>query len=149
MVSKRAAEVVVAGLKSEQITGAALRQKAMNVLSELPGYDWCGIYVLNEGELSLAEFVGAPTEHTLIPVGRGVCGTAVAEDRNQIVGDVTKSDNYLACSIDTKSEIVVLIRRNGNVVGQIDIDSHSTNAFDNTDEQLLQQVADILAAHWE
>ena len=75
----------------------------------------------------------------------GVCGTAVAEKANQIVGDVSEVDNYLACSPDVKSEIVVLIRAGDEVFGQIDIDSHEKDAFGEDDESALQGVADKLA----
>ena len=84
-----------------------------------------------------------------IPVGRGVCGTAVAEDANQVVTDVRQLDNYLACSVSTRSEIVVLIRDENEILGQIDIDGHQVGQFDQTDEAMLERVAAILAARWE
>ena len=94
----------------------------------------------------LGPYVGAPTEHDRIPVGRGVCGTAVAEGKNQIVQDVRELSNYLACSVETRSEIVVLIRQAGRIVGQIDVDGHEPRAFDVTDETLLNAVAERLAS---
>lgn len=121
----------------------------MEKLSELPGYNWSGVYRLERDTLVLDEYVGAPTDHTRIPIGVGVCGTAVAEDRNVVVEDVGKLDNYLSCSISTKSEIVVLIRDAlRNVLGQIDIDGHEVGAFDHTDEELLEKVAEVLALRW-
>lgn len=121
----------------------------MTLLDALPGYDWSGIYVLEGNLLKLAEYVGEPTDHTLIPVGRGVCGTAVAEGKNQVVENVNQLENYLSCSLKTRAEIVVLIRdRDGKVLGQIDIDSHTQGAFDSSDERLLTQVAGILADRW-
>ncbi len=82
-------------------------------------------------------------------MGRGVCGTAVAENANQVIADVTTLDNYLACSLTTKSEIVVLIRDSaGQILGQIDIDGHVVGAFDETDEAFLERVAEVLAARW-
>ncbi len=121
----------------------------MRALSRLPGYDWCGIYRLEADGLHLDEFVGAETDHTLIPVGRGVCGVAVAEDRNQIVEDVALLDNYLACSTETRSEIVVLIKtEEGETLGQIDIDGHTPGAFDRSDEDLLEQIGALLADRW-
>ena len=104
-------------------------------------YNWVGIYLLEGDMLVLHDYLGKPTEHTRIPVGVGVCGVAVAEGANQIVGDVTRLDNYLACSVGTRSEIVVLIRRGADILGQIDIDSDLENAFTSEDEELLVRVA--------
>jgi GAF domain-containing protein len=138
----------------EQVRGAAgsgpvLRRFAMERLAELPGYNWSGIYRLEGDTLVLDEYVGAETDHTHIPVGRGVCGTAVAEDRNQVIEDVNKLDNYLSCSVTTRSEIVVLIRRGNQVLGQIDIDGHEVGAFGPADERFLTELGELLAARWE
>jgi GAF domain-containing protein len=121
----------------------------MQLLDALPDYNWSGIYRLEGDTLVLDEYVGAETDHTHIPVGRGVCGTAVAEDKNQVIADVTALENYLSCSISTRSEIVVLIRKDGKVLGQIDIDGHRVNAFGKTDEDMLEAIAEILAARWD
>ncbi len=125
-----------------------MRAFAMRELANLPNYDWAGVYRLESETLILDEYVGEPTEHTQIPVGRGVCGTAVAEDANQVIEDVTKLDNYLSCSIKTKAEIVVLIRAGGHVLGQIDVDGHAAGAFDATDEAILEELAGVLAERW-
>lgn len=109
-------------------------------------YKWVGVYWLEGDTLVLGPYVGEPTEHTRIAVGQGVCGTAVAQGRNQIVRDVRQVANYLACSLKTRSEIVVLIRRAGRVLGQIDADADEPGAFDTTDEALLTAVAERLAA---
>jgi GAF domain-containing protein len=120
---------------------------AMPLLAEaFPHYRWVGIYWLEGDTLVLGPYVGAPTDHQRIPVGRGVCGTAVAEGKNQIVADVRLLSNYLACSLETRSEIVVLIRHGERIVGQIDADGHEPGAFDATDEALLTQVAGRLAS---
>jgi len=121
----------------------------MAALDQIPGFDWCGIYRLEGNTLVLDAFVGAPTDHDRIPVGRGVCGTAVAEDRNQIVADVCELDNYLACSLATRSEIVVLIRKSGIVLGQIDIDSHTVGQFGPAEEEMLTDLAHLIAARWD
>lgn len=120
----------------------------MQSLSGLPGYNWSGVYRLEGDTLVLDEYVGAATDHTRIAVGVGVCGTAVAEDRNQVVEDVRELSNYLACSISTRSEIVVLIRKGDEVLGQIDIDGHEVGAFDMSDEAFLERVAEVLAERW-
>ncbi len=104
-----------------------------------------GVYLLEDGVLTLRQFVGKPTEHTRIEVGVGVCGTAVAEDRDIRVDDVTALDNYLACSAETRSELVVLIRKpNGAVVGQLDLDSDLVAGFSEADERALRGVAEWL-----
>jgi L-methionine (R)-S-oxide reductase len=122
-----------------------LREAVRVLKQERDYYNWVGIYLLEGNTLVLHNYVGKPTEHTHIPVGQGVCGTAVAERANQIVGDVTKLDNYLACSMETRAEIVVLIRRGSEIFGQIDIDSDLQNVFTDEDESLLNRVADLLA----
>lgn len=122
---------------------------AMQALNQREGYDWSGIYRLEGDVLVLDAFVGAETDHTHIPVGRGVCGTAVAENTNQVVADVRNLENYLACSVETRAEIVVLIRSGeGTILGQIDIDSHTANRFSSEDEQDLEALAAILASRW-
>lgn len=112
-----------------------------------PSWDWSGIYLMVDDALVIGPFAGADEapEHSRIEVGDGVCGTAVAEDRNQIVEDVRVLDNYLACSLHTRSELVVLIRENGNVVGQFDIDSDTLGVFTKEDERLLEEVAELIA----
>lgn len=114
-----------------------------------PLFDWVGIYLLNGDTLELGPYVGAPTEHTRIAVGVGVCGTAVARNADMNVPDVHAAENYLACSIETKSELVVLIRdAAGRIVGQIDIDSHTPRAFGAREETLVRDVADRLGERW-
>ncbi|HSH44830.1 MAG TPA: GAF domain-containing protein [Longimicrobiales bacterium] len=109
-------------------------------------FDWVGIYLMNdEGKLWLHNYVGEPTEHAIIEVGEGVCGTAVAEKKNQNIPDVTAIDNYLACSPRVKSELVVLIRAGDEILGQIDVDSHQEAAFSDDDEAEIAAVADKLA----
>jgi GAF domain-containing protein len=149
MISSEASREALDAVSSSTLSGASLRRMAMQRLSELPGYDWCGVYRLEGDTLVLDEYVGAPTDHTQIAIGVGVCGTAVAEGRNLVVEDVSKLDNYLACSISTKSEIVVLIlSESGEVLGQIDIDGHAHGAFDASDERFLSELARILASRW-
>jgi L-methionine (R)-S-oxide reductase len=112
-----------------------------------PRWDWSGIYLLVDGTLVVGPFAGSeePPEHSRIEVGDGVCGTAVAQDRNQLVDDVRELDNYLACSLSTRSELVVLIREDGRIVGQFDIDSDERGAFTQEDEALLEELATVVA----
>lgn len=139
----------IAELAETDLRGRELREEAMRRLSRLPGYNWSGIYALQNDTLVLDAYVGAATDHTHIPVGRGVCGTAVAENRNVVVDDVRELDNYLACSLETRSEIVVLIRRGGDILGQIDIDGHEVGRFTAKDEAMLSRLAALLADRWE
>lgn len=140
---------IIHRLRGSGLRGHALRQQAMESLSHLPGYDWCGVYGLEGGNLKLGAFVGAPTDHTVIPVGVGICGTAIAENRNLVIPDVREVQNYLACSLETRAEIVVLIRRQGEIIGQIDIDSHTAGAFSASDESALAALAELLAERWD
>ncbi len=125
----------------------AILESAVQDLHETnPHFDWTGIYELFDDEvLRLGPFVGAATDHVFIGVGRGVCGTAVAEKRNLNIPDVRLLSNYLACSAETRSELVVLIRTGDKIHAQIDIDSHQVGAFDEKDVADVQRVADALA----
>ena len=135
-------------VNSEASRDKVLRDAVSVLKQERTHYNWVGIYLLEGDTLVLHNYLGKPTDHTHIPVGRGVCGVAVAQGANQIVGDVTRLDNYLACSAETRAEIVVLIRQGGQILGQIDIDSDLEDAFNNEDEALLSDVADMLARRW-
>src|SRR5690349_12530256 len=137
MIEAAIADRLIADLEAAPESGFALRQRAMQALDALEGYDWSGIYRLEGETLHLDAYVGAATDHTEIPVGRGVCGTAVAEDANQVIDDVRELSNYLSCSAFTRSEIVVLIRDGERILGQIDIDGHTVGQFDATDEAML------------
>jgi GAF domain-containing protein len=103
------------------------------------------LYMLHGAALVLEASAGRETEHTRIPVGKGVCGTAVAEGRDQNVGDVRAVANYLACNRETRSELVVLIRRGEIILGQIDIDSDVPDPFTPEEHEAVRQVADALA----
>jgi L-methionine (R)-S-oxide reductase len=126
-------------------------ERAVNVLHETNArFDWTGIYELfPDGVLRLGPFVGAPTDHVFIGVGNGVCGTAVAERRNINVPDVRELDNYLPCSAETRSELVVLIRSGDTIHAQIDIDSHSVAAFDEQTMADVERLAAVLARAYD
>jgi len=110
-------------------------------------YDWVGFYMKNgnKDELKLGPFVGAPTDHKIIPFGSGICGRVAIEERTINVDDVRKEDNYIACSLSTRSELVVPIMKDGKFLGQIDVDSDKESAFSIRDERLLQSIARRLA----
>ena len=118
--------------------------------SNVDYYDWVGFYFKNgdKEELKLGPYAGAPTDHTIIPFGKGICGQVAVSNENFVVPDVAAQDNYIACSITVKAEIVVPLFVNGENVGQIDIDSNTPDPFTEEDERFLefinQKVAEIL-----
>ena len=105
-------------------------------------YNWVGFYFANHETktLHLGPYVGAQTDHTVIPFGKGICGQVAVSNSNFVVPDVAAQDNYIACSFTVKSEIVVPLFVNGENIGQIDIDSHVINPFTEADEQFLEFV---------
>lgn len=110
-------------------------------------YDWVGFYFRNgkKEELLLGPYVGAPTDHTVIPFGKGICGQVAVSNQNFVVPDVQEQDNYIACSFTVKSEIVVPLFVNDENIGQIDIDSHVLNPFSERDERFLEFVNQEIA----
>ncbi|HKW51714.1 MAG TPA: GAF domain-containing protein [Candidatus Eisenbacteria bacterium] len=128
-----------------------LLETAVQELSRMdPRFHWTGIYELfSDNVLRLGPYVGSPTDHVFIGVGNGVCGTAVAEKRNLNIPDVREISNYLACSAETRSELVVLIRTGDRIHAQIDIDSHQVGAFTDDSVAMVQRVADWLAKAYE
>ena len=129
------------------LSDALLRHAVRTVKKSDPRFDWVGVYLVDaeKNDLWLHNYMGSPTEHARIPVGTGVCGTAVAEKRNINVPDVTEVENYLACDPDVRSELVVLIRAGDDIFGQIDVDSSDEKAFKDEDLTSLEIVADKLA----
>ncbi len=126
-------------------------QKVCEILDrEISYFNWTGFYFKNgdKQELILGPYVGAPTDHTIIPYGRGICGQVAVSNETFVVPDVHEQDNYLSCSIDTKAEIVVPIMKNGENIGQIDIDSHTVDPFTAEDRELLEwlceEISDIM-----
>ena len=105
-------------------------------------YNWVGFYFANHKNktLHLGPYVGAETDHTIIPFGKGICGQVAESNQNFVVPDVAAQDNYIACSFTVKSEIVVPLFVNGKNIGQIDIDSHVINPFTEADERFLEFV---------
>ena len=114
-------------------------------LKTLPRYSWVGIYLLDHRELVLGPFLGKPSPHVRIPLGRGICGAAATTKSTIVVDDVHSDPRYLACSIETQSEIVVPILRGDRVLGEIDIDSDTPAAFTADDRRMLEAVAAMLA----
>jgi len=134
----------------------SITKKSSNVLQDVVDflcdnfehYNWVGIYIVQENDLVLGPWKGPnATEHTKIPIGKGVCGSAAATGKTEIVDDVCSDKRYLACFISTKSEIVVPIKKQGKIVGEIDIDSDKIGAFTIKDKIFLEKVADMLSEH--
>jgi len=143
------ADRVVAALRSA-FTHDAGRQGLLQLAADRmqaagPPYTSVYLYMLRGAELVLEAWSGRATDHTRIAVGTGVCGTAVATGQDQNVGDVRSVGNYLACNLETRSELVVLIRRGAAILGQIDVDSDVPDPFTPTEHAAVRQVADALA----
>lgn len=132
---------VVAGATD---AGAAMQATVELLKRSLPHYTWAGIYLLEGDELVLGPFVGKPSPHTRIPLGRGICGAAATQKQTIVVDDVNADPRYLACSIETRSEIVVPILHGPDVLGELDIDSDTPAAFGPADRQLLESAARML-----
>ncbi|MEX0290940.1 MAG: GAF domain-containing protein [Flavobacteriaceae bacterium] len=137
-------------LSSDEEVTSRLQAVCELLRASIPYYDWVGFYFRNgdKEELKLGPFAGEPTDHTIIPFGKGICGQVAVSNENFVVPDVSAQDNYIACSISVKAEIVVPLFVNGENVGQIDIDSNSPDPFSPEDERFLEfvnsEVAKIL-----
>jgi GAF domain-containing protein len=134
-----------------QVAAAPDRQTAMEravaaLKAACSHYSWVGIYLMDGDELVLGPFLGKPSPHTRIPLNRGICGAAASQKATIIVDDVNSDPRYLACSLETKSEIVVPIMRGTEVLGEIDIDSDQRAAFTAADRALLERVAAAISA---
>ncbi len=137
---------IVAAVAKAAARDAAMTAAVRLLKENLPHYTWAGIYVLEGQELVLGPYLGKPSPHTRIPLNRGICGAAASQRASIIVDDVNSDPRYLACSIETKSEIVVPILRGDQVLGEIDIDSDRPAAFTAADRELLEGIAAALAA---
>ncbi len=113
---------------------------------ERPHYNWVGVYLLEGDELVLGPYLGKLTPHVRIPLHKGICGAAASTGKTIVVDDVNSDPRYLACSLETRSEVVVPIALEGRVLGEIDIDSHTLAAFGDDDRKLLEAVASLLAS---
>ena len=136
---------LTAAIHVESDPRSAMERAVAILQHELPYYTWVGIYLLEGDELVLGPFAGKPSPHTRIPLGSGICGAAATQRATIIVDDVNADPRYLACSIETKSEIVAPIMDGGRVLGEIDIDSDRPAAFSAADRKLIEAVAALLA----
>ncbi len=122
-----------------------LLERVVNTLdNSFEYYSWTGFYLVDGEHLQVGPYVGKPTPHTRIKIGEGICGAAAESAETVIVADVNEDSRYLACSIETKSEIVVPLIDDGTVIGEIDIDSDRISAFNESDAEFLASVAQIV-----
>ncbi len=129
------------------------REEALQIVcrlikEEVPDCDWVGFYMIDpdsEDELVLGPFAGEPTEHTRIPIGSGVCGMAVERGETIVVDDVQSEPGYICCSPKVKSEIVIPMYKGGQIVGELDIDSHTLAAFGDEEREVLEEACEIIA----
>ncbi len=142
MFEKLRQEVAVLLNRSNLKTDIRLEQVCELLKNTVPHYDWVGFYFKNgdREELKLGPYAGEPTDHTIIPFGKGICGQVAVSNQNFVVPDVKAQDNYIACSITVKAEIVVPLFINGENIGQIDIDSNTPDPFREEDERFLEYV---------
>ncbi|HYW35039.1 MAG TPA: GAF domain-containing protein [Balneolaceae bacterium] len=141
---KRIKEIVYRGSDRNEIL-----QEICDILErEVPVFDWVGFYLVDpeaERELILGPFVGEETEHRRIPFGRGICGQAAESNETFVVQDVSQADNYLACSLKVKAEVVVPVMKDSSFVAELDIDSHTQNSISEEHRAMLEEICDIVA----
>lgn len=141
-------------------SGTSSAEDLMSVMvgrlqQRLPHFDWVGFYMIQQGlpgedpVLVLGPYVGADTPHKRIPLNQGICGAAASSGQTLVVDDVRADPRYLACSLETRSEIVVPVTANGKVVGELDIDSHTPAAFGDADRKLVEHCADLVGRYLE
>jgi len=143
-LAKKADEI----MKSEHRKDGKLKEICKLLKDNVSYYDWVGFYVVNpkkRNELLLGPFEGQPTEHVRIPFGRGICGQAADLEKTFIVQDVSRETNYLSCNPNVRSEIVSPIFKKGEIVGELDIDSHVRCPFTDEDEVFLKRIGEIVS----
>ena len=127
---------------------ATLKEICELLKTSIPYYDWVGFYFKNgeKEELKIGPYAGATTDHTIIPFGKGICGQVAVSNKNFVVADVSSQDNYIACSLSVKSEIVIPLFVNNVNIGQLDIDSNTIDPFTHEDERFLEFVCESVAS---
>ncbi|HLV50683.1 MAG TPA: GAF domain-containing protein [Flavobacterium sp.] len=147
MILKQLKNTLTNLFQSNHTTEEKLQKTCDLLQSNVPHYDWVGFYFSNHERktLHLGAYSGLPTDHTVIPFGKGICGQVAESNQTFLVDDVAAQENYISCNINVKSEIVVPIFVNGTNIGQIDIDSNILNAFSKEDQEFLEWIADEIA----
>jgi L-methionine (R)-S-oxide reductase len=123
---------------------AFLLETAGLINRHYPHYTWVGFYFLKDGKLHVGPYIGKPTPHVVIELDQGICGAAVSQAETVVVDDVNADPRYLACSLETRSEIVIPIRIKGEIIGELDIDSDRPAAFRETDREMLERVSELV-----
>lgn len=140
-------------LGAKSLAPEELMQRICERLAQLPNFNWVGFYMLAQEAchkvLLLGPYVGAPTPHIKIALNSGICGAAVSQGQTIVVDDVNADPRYLACSLETKSEIVAPIRVHGQIVGEIDIDSHTQAAFGPEEREFVERCAELVGKSLE
>ena len=138
---------IVTILEGTEAIGDKLQAICNYLEAQVSYYDWVGFYFKNgdKEELKLAQYTGEPTDHIIIPFGKGICGQVAVSNENFVVQDVSEQDNYISCGWKVKSEIVIPIFVKGENIGQIDIDSHTANIFTKQDEELLEFTCSMIS----
>ena len=138
---------------SDLVSNSSSLDKTLKDVCELlkysvPYYDWVGFYFKNgeKEELKIGPYAGLASDHTIIPFGKGICGQVAVSSENLVVPDVNAEDNYIACSLNVKSEIVIPLFVNNINIGQIDIDSNTADPFNREDERFLEFVCESVAS---
>ena len=141
-------EAILLLSNNSKSTNERLQEVCALLEKNVEHYNWVGFYFANEEQrtLHLGPYVGEPTDHTVIPFGKGICGQVAESNANFVVPDVMAQDNYIACSITVKAEIVVPIFKDGKNIGQIDIDSNTPDPFTEDDERFLENICKQVAA---
>lgn len=136
-------------IKKSLSESSSVLSDAVDFLYEnFENYSWVGIYLVEGDDLVLGPWRGKQaTEHTRIPIGKGICGSAAASGKTEVIADVNADNRYLSCFVSTKSEIAVPIKKDERVLGEIDIDSDKKNAFSKKDKVFLEKIADMLLEH--
>ncbi len=152
MAKKAIFECIIADFKSflmqPHSSDEAMQYICESIHEKLNDYDWVGFYLVSKNEermLELGPYVGEHTDHLKIPFGKGICGQTAESQETFLIDDVSKEENYIACSIHVKSEIVVPMFNNTRMIGQIDIDSSTINAFNDADEIFLKEICSLIS----
>ena len=143
LLTKKVKEIVDSNLSKDEV----LKTVCQLLKDNVSYYDWVGFYLADrsKNELFLGPFVGEPTEHTRIAFGEGICGQAAVTKKPFVVQDVRKETNYLSCSVKVMSEIVMPVLKNKEIVGELDIDSHTLSPFTEKDVALLEGICKLVA----
>ncbi len=142
-------QILLERVKSCVLGAGIWRQMLPDVVYEIkqafPRYSWVGIYLIDGSQLVLETFLGKPTAHNRIDLDKGICGASATQKQTLLIKDVRKDDRYISCDIAVKSEIVVPLLKNGEVLGVLDIDSNFRDAFSDEERRILEQIASMIA----